>query len=333
LFLAMLRSETEGDPARMAAALAGLRAYQAAARPDRPPAMPVVAQAGRVMLRDYGGSGRPVIVVPSLINPPDVLDLQPDTSLLRWLATQGVRPLLVDWGTPSPDERNLGIAGHIERYLLPLIDTIGTDAMLAGYCLGGTLALAATAVRPTAGLALIAAPWHFSGFPDEARRDFGTLWAQAQGPAETIGLLPVEVLQAAFWNLDPTRSVGKFVTFGRTEQDEAATRFFVALEDWANDGAPLTLAAGRELALDFFGEDRPGKGQWRVADKLIDPAALTCPVLDIVSTTDRIVPAASAADVGRRLTLAQGHVGMMVGGRARDSLWRPLATFLRTPRD
>ena len=50
--------------------------------------------------------------------------------------------------------------------------------------------------------------------------------------------------------------------------------------------------------------------------------------LDIVSTSDRIVPAASAAGAGERLELAAGHVGMMIGGRAEEMLWRPLAGWL-----
>jgi polyhydroxyalkanoate synthase len=327
----MLRSETEGDPDRMAAALAGLRAYQAAKRPAPPPPMPIVARAGRATLRDHGGEGRPVLFVPSLINAPDVLDLLPDISLMRWLATQGVRPLLLDWGTPSPDERDLGIADHVETMLLPLLEEIGPDAALAGYCLGGTMALAAAAIRAPASLTLIAAPWHFAGFPDAARQGLGDLWEQARPMADAMGHMPVEVLQTAFWRLDPRRTVEKFVAFGSGTRSPEATRLFVALEDWANGGAPLTPAAGRELAEDFFYDDLPGAGRWQVAGKRIDPATLKCPLLDIVSTTDRIVPAASAVSttgVGTAMTLMQGHVGMIVGGRARQSLWSPLAQWL-----
>jgi polyhydroxyalkanoate synthase len=331
----MLRSETEGDPDRMASALAGLRAYQSAERPAPPPSMPVVATAGRAVLRDYGGEGRPVVFVPSLINTPDVLDLLPDASLMRWLATQGVRPLLLDWGTPSPDERDLSIAGHVETLLLPLLEEVGSDAALAGYCLGGTMALAAAVIRPPASLTMIAAPWCFAGFPDGARRGLGDLWEQARASAEAMGHLPVEVLQTAFWRLDPRRTVDKFVAFGRARKTPDATRLFVALEDWANGGAPLTPAAGRELAEDCFRDDVPGRNQWLVGGKRIDPTTLACPLLDIVSTTDRIVPAASAVSTaGARpkamtpMTLAQGHVGMIVGGRARKTLWEPLAQWL-----
>ncbi|OHT19497.1 hypothetical protein [Edaphosphingomonas haloaromaticamans] len=99
----MLQHETAGDPARLRAALAGLRRYQGHDRAPRPPEMPVIARIGRAAIRDYGGDGPPALFVPSLINPPHVLDLAEGRSLLRWLATQGVRPLLLDWGTPAPE--------------------------------------------------------------------------------------------------------------------------------------------------------------------------------------------------------------------------------------
>ena len=327
----MLRSETENKPERLASGLAGLRAYQTAQRPAPPPPRPIVARSARAMLRDYGGEGRPVIFVPSLINSHDVLDLLPDHSLLRWLSSQGVRPLLVDWGGPTPDERDLSIAGHVETLLLPLVEAIGKDAILAGYCLGGTMALAAAAIRPPAALVTIAAPWRFAGFPDESRRGLVDLWTQAQPGADAMGLMPLEVLQTAFWRLDPRRTVEKFVAFGRAERSPEATRLFVALEDWANGGAPLTPAAGREMAEDFFRDDLPGSGRWRVAGKAIDPAVLACPLLDIVSSTDRIVPAASAVSGmghGEAMTLGLGHVGMIVSGRARETMWQPLAQWL-----
>src|SRR3546814_13509905 len=85
---------------------------------------------------------------------------------------------------------------------------------------------------------------------------------------------------------------------------------------------------------DFIARDVPGSGQWRVAGKAIDPAALACPAVDFVSLTDRIVPAASAADLPDRRDLSAGHVGMIGGRRHRTQLWAPLdawPTRGRTP--
>ena len=308
--------------------LAGLRRYQEADRAPAPAPMPALAAMQGASLRDYGGSGPPVLFVPSLINPPTVLDLGESNSLLRWLAGQGRRVLLVDWGWPDESRKALSVAGHVEQLLLPLVEAIGEPVDLVGYCLGGTMAAAAAQLAPARSLVAIATPWHFTGFPEESRAGLARLWDQARPAAEALGVLPMEVLQSAFWNLDPERTVAKFEEFAGMAPDSPEACAFVMLEDWANDGPPLSGAAARELIEDFFGADRPGRGEWRVGGQAIAPQRLEGPVLDIVSATDRIVPAASAMGVGERLELAKGHVGMIVGSSARRLLWEPLAGWL-----
>ena len=322
----MLREQSAANPAAMQAALAGLRKYQEAGRPPPPAPMPALAGAHGATLRDYGGDGPTVLFVPSLINPPNVLDMG-ERSLLRWLGRRGRRVLLLDWGWPGSDRRTLSVAGHVEQILLPLLATLGEPAVdLVGYCLGGTMALAAARLGPARSVATLAAPWHFGGFSEESRRDLARLWAGAQPAVRALGLLPMEVLQCAFWNLDPARTVAKFAAFASLEGAEAAT--FVMLEDWANDGPPLSEGAAREMFESLFGEDVTGTGAWRVGGEIIDPESLDIPLLNVVSTTDRIVPAATAVRAGERLDLALGHVGMVVGSRAREALWEPLDAWL-----
>lgn len=278
--------------------------------------------------RDGGDGTPPVIFVPSLINPPSILDLDRDGSMLRWLAARGVQPLLVDWGCPGPDDRAQDIGQHVMDGLVPLIDAIGGKAHLAGYCLGGTMAMAAAMHRPPLSLTLIAAPWRFDGFPPAARDGMTALWSRARPLAEHLGLLPMESLQSAFWMLDPARTVTKYEAFGRLDPASPAARGFVRMEDWANGGAPLTLAAGRELVETLFTANASGRGEWRVGGRVVDPVGLGCPVLDIVSSVDRIVPAATAARVGTVHELSLGHVGMIASRRAPDALWTPLAAWL-----
>jgi len=326
LFLSMLREQTAANPARMQRALEGLRKYQEAERAVPPPVMPAVAGAGGAVLRDYGGSGPAVLFVPSLINPPTVLDLSEERSLLRWLAERGPRVLLLDWGWPDDARAGLSVAGHIEELLLPLMEEIGEVPDLVGYCLGGTMAAAAACLAPARSLTLMAAPWHFAAFPDQARASLDGLWRDSRAAAEAMGLLPMEVLQSAFWSLDPARTVAKFETFAAMSGEEACA--FIMLEDWANDGPPLTGAAARELFEGFFEADLPGSGRWQVGGIPIEAEALGVPVLNIVSTTDRIVPRDTALRTGERLELALGHVGMVVGSRAKAALWEPLAGWL-----
>lgn len=326
LFLSMLRSETLNDADARARALTGLRAYQGAPRLPRMPAPDPIARDGRIVLRDYGGTGRPVVVVPSLINPPFVLDLAPDNSLLRWLAGQGLRVLLVDWGTPTPDDRAMDLGDHAQA-AARLCGALDEPPLLVGYCLGGTIALAAAAFATVAGIALIATPWRFDGFDQAGRAAIAEVWTAAQPTAEHLGLLPIELLQSMFWQIDPTRTVQKFVQFADLDPVSPAAQAFVALEDWANGGAPIPYAAGRELFDDLFDADLPGRERWTVGGRIVSPRPVV-PMVEFVAADDRIVPAASAIGLSDRRTVPAGHVGMIVGRRGRSVLWEPLARWL-----
>ena len=328
LFLAMLRSETLGRPEEFAAALAGLEAYQGAKRPHYAAADTAVQHAGRATLRDCGGAvdAQPVILVPSLINPPYILDL-PGASLAQAMVARGLRPLLVDWGTPDAAAAAQDVGAHARDMLVPLIETIDPRPILVGYCLGGTIATAAAALTPVAGLATLAAPWRFAGY-GEARAAMHDLWHHAEPGCAALGVVPMEVLQAGFWRLDPARTVAKYAAFGRMDPDSESARAFVRLEDWANAGAPLPYAVGRDLFDTFVRDDLPGRGAWRVGGTVIDPHALDCPTVEFVSLTDRIVPAATAAGLADRRDPTIGHVGMIVGTRAPAALWQPLLDWI-----
>jgi polyhydroxyalkanoate synthase len=328
VFLDHVTRATAGDPAALRRVLAGLRRYQAAPPTIPRPARPMVARVGNVTLRDHGGQGPPVIVVPSLINPPTVLDLAEGNSLLDALAGAGLRPLLVDWGATDPG----GLETMVADRLVPLVQQIAGPVALAGYCLGGTLALAAAALlgdRVTR-LALLATPWHFSAYGD-ARTGLAGWWQGAEPLATTLGAVPMDLLQPAFWALDPANLATKYARFADMPDGPEALAF-TTLEDWSNTGQPLSLAAARGLAETMFRDDAPGKGAWQIKGRTIDPAALGPPILDIIAGRDRIVPPGAAlttAGPGTQLLLDAGHVGMVVGGRAPALLWQPLAAWLQ----
>ena len=92
--------------------------------------------------------GPPLLVVPSLINRAYVLDLAEGGSMMRWLATVGVRPLLLDWGWPGEVERSFTLTDYIAGRLERALGATPRRVVLAGYCMGGLLALAAALRRP-----------------------------------------------------------------------------------------------------------------------------------------------------------------------------------------
>jgi polyhydroxyalkanoate synthase len=290
---------------------------------------------GGVRLLRVGGplDGPTLVVVPSLINAPAVLDLAPDRSLVRFLADAGFSTYLVDWGPMGRSERRLGLAGLVAARLMPLLRRLDGPVQLLGYCLGGTLALAAGQLLGPrlARLALIAAPWHFDGFSSDARAHARTTWQGVKPLGAALGAVPVSLLNPLFWSLDEAAVVAKFEALARRPPGDPHLAWFAAVEDWANSGAPLTRAAARDLFVHGFGSDRIGRGRWRVGGMPIRPEAIVAPMFDAGATRDRIVPAkARLRRHGvQRLDVAAGHVGMVVGSGARESLWLPLSNWFR----
>jgi polyhydroxyalkanoate synthase subunit PhaC len=307
---------------------------------------PVVWQEGTTRLLDYGPEGgAPLLVIPSLINRSTILDLAPERSLLRFLAQQGVRPLLVDWGKPGPIERGFTltdyVAGRLDAAFEAALASAGAPLAVLGYCMGGLLAvaLAQRRQREIGALALLATPWDFHAAQVEQARLLGSLAPWLEAACGLLGEVPVDTLQALFLGLDPLLALRKFSRFATLDPAAPEAQDFVALEDWLNDGVPLALPVARECLGEWYGANSPARAAWRIAGTPILPSRVTLPALVVVPARDRIVPPASAAALAEALPRATrldpplGHIGMIVGRQAEERMWRPLAAWLlRKPR-
>jgi len=246
---------------------------------------------------------------------------------------------LLDWGAPAGDETRFTVAEYVTRRLGPALEAAvalaGGPVAMVGYCMGGMLAVAAAGRWPerVAALALLATPWDFA----TATAGGASLRALApllEAQIAATGVLPVDALQACFAALQPLRVVDKFRAFSRLDGTSEAALRFVQIEDWLNDGVPLAGPVARECLLDWYGENTPGRGRWRVDGAAVSPAAVAAPTLVLVPERDRIVPAASALALAEAIPGAEhrlvgaGHIGMVVGAGAEAECWRPLADWL-----
>jgi polyhydroxyalkanoate synthase len=319
----LVRRVSKQDAQLARDALSGLRAYETAERSHARERMPEVVRVNGACVRDHGGKGPPVVLIPSLINPQRILDLDEQSSLARAIAGMERRSLLLDWGSAAA--RGFDIAGHIEQLLLPLLRSIGEPAALVGYCLGGTMAIAAANLIECERVITLAAPWHFAAYPADSLAALRDMWRHSEAASRELGALPMEVLQASFWSLDPQRTVSKFAEFARLDPATPEARRFVTLEDWANEGEPLPYPAAKELIENLFDGDVSGRGEWQVGGRSMTDK-LSIPLLNLTAERDRIAPAGTAAG-GQTIAIPSGHVGMIVGS-ARHRLHEVLKAFL-----
>jgi polyhydroxyalkanoate synthase len=329
---------------RFGAFLDGLDRYRSHRFARSDPAAGVVWRGGGARLLDYGRGGETeaVLLVPSLVNRCYILDLLPQRSLVAFLAASGIRPLLFDWGDIEGEEFGFDLGDFIQRRLEPAFDRAralaeGRPLALAGYCMGGNLALALALRRPSeiAGLALLATPWDFHADRPESARALAAFAEVLMPGFRELGAMPLDVLQGLFAGLDPLLAYKKFRRFAALDPAAEEALVFVALEDWLNDGVPLPWRVAEECLIGWYGENRPGRGAWTIAGQAVRPEAFAGPSLAVIPNDDRIVPPASALPLaqalpnGTTVRASAGHIGMMAGSRARAELWSPLAEWIR----
>lgn len=329
---------------RLTAFLDGLESYRSHRFSRAAPAATIVWRGGGARLLDYGrgDEGNAVLLVPSLVNRSYILDLLPGRSLTAYLAANGVQPLLFDWGDIEGEEFAFDLDDFIVERLEPAFDrarslAAGRPLTLAGYCMGGNLALALAQRRAgeIAGLALLATPWDFHAEQPESARALAAFADVLMPGFRSLGAMPLDVLQGLFAGLDPLLAYKKFRRFAALDPNSEEALVFVALEDWLNDGVPLPWRVAEECLIGWYGENRPGRGAWAVAGKAVRPESLARPSLAVIPNDDRIVPPASALPLAKALPdctilrASAGHIGMMAGSRARTELWAPLAEWIR----
>lgn len=338
-------SSSESVPLELQNMLLGIHKYQMSSY--APPAMPLdeMWRSGQVSVRcipeyDYGRSNPVLLLVPSLINKSHILDLMEGRSMLRYMASQNINAYLLDWGDVCADEGQQTLDDLIMTRLVPALRFLnekhGAPVHALGYCMGGTiLAGAAQHGRDLLrSLIFLAAPWDFHAGTN-ALLNRVKFWAPTVLPF--IGeqtSLPQDWLQMLFASLDPSMAMNKFSRFLDMDDNAPDAHLFIAVEDWLNDGVDLPADVARVCVQEWFLQNTPASGQWRVHNQVVSPSGFDCPGLVIASSGDRLVEYETAAALAEEMPHAEiidpgcGHIGMIAGSCAIDDVWNPVAQWI-----
>ncbi len=271
-----------------------------------------------------------LLLVPSMINGPEILDLLPERSFVRWMAGHGYDVYLLDWGAPV-DDPGLQTLDGVTCRIRDAVRFMGGPVNALGYCMGGTLLLGAASQEPDlfGGIALLSSPWDFRAGDPRMVAQVMTGAPTALQLLEKNSGLPVDWIQNVFARVNPRLAMDKFSNFLEMAEGSFDEKIFIAVEDWLNSGQDLSSGVARACIMDWYGHNRLCKGEW------VHPEVLNGhPVLIVAAAKDILVPPESASAVAQQISSAVvisppcGHISLMAGRKAPEIVWKPVLDWL-----
>jgi polyhydroxyalkanoate synthase len=269
---------------------------------------------------------RPLLYVPPLVNKYYLLDLQPKSSLIRWLAEQGHTLFVISWINPGPDLADKGLADYLELGPVAALGAIEkaigeSETDLFGFCMGGTLAAIAAALLTARGEGKRIASLTTIG----SMFDFANMgqWATFTEPAqveamerhlEAQGVLAAHELQALFSVVRANDLIWSSVVSHYLLDKEAPPSDIL---HWFADGAHIPRAFLLDWTNHILKENALTRsGALRIGADAIDLGKVDTPAM-IISLKDDHVSAWQATYDGARLL--GGETRFLLGGSGHNA--------------
>jgi polyhydroxyalkanoate synthase len=255
---------------------------------------------------------RPLLYVPPLVNKYYLLDLQPKSSLIRWLVEQGHTLFVVSWVNPGPELAEKGLDDYLGQGPLAALDAIrkatgDSEVDLFGFCMGGTLAAMAAARAEPGRIASVTTIGSMFDF-----RNMGQ-WATFREPAqieamerhlEAKGVMAAHELQALFSVVRANDLIWSSVVSHYLLDKEAPPSDIL---HWFADGAHIPKAFLLDWARRIL-----------VGNELTTPGALDFDARSmVISLKDDHVSAWQAAYDGAKLL--KGETRFLLGGSGHNA--------------
>lgn len=284
----------------------------------------------------------PLVISYALVNRWEMMDLQPDRSLVRRLLEAGIDLYVVDWGYATVVERYKTMSDYINGNLDDAIDYVrakhGVDKVnLLGVCQGGTFSLIYTALHPekVKNLITMVTPVDFSN-------DEGLLfrWSRKMDVDEIVdgfnGIVPGDFLNIAFDLLKPMSKVKKFANMPKVAQDKRRLENFMRMEKWVADGPAQAGETYRQFIKDFYQQNKLYEGTLEMDGQQVNLKNIKMPLLNIYASADHLVPPPCSIPLNDKVgskdkqlyEFPGGHIGVFVGGRSQKVLAPTIAEWL-----
>ena len=283
----------------------------------------------------------PILIVGSLINRHYILDLLPETSIIRYFQQLGFDVYATDWRMPAIKDEGMQLASYARDYLENAVDKVeevtgSRNVTLFGYCWGGILSLIYSATHPknVKNLILHATPVDFGKTPTVLESWIKEL--DVKKFVNTFGNVPSSFLNIAFILRNPLEAALKYqFYFSQPRSIKEITQFF-AVESWLYDSVPIIGKTFEKIIDDIYKKNLLIQNKMIVGGNLVDLKNITIPVLNIVGTNDDLVSAESSRTIidvvastdKQTIEFPTGHVGLCISKTAHKKLWPDVGKWL-----
>lgn len=284
----------------------------------------------------------PVLVSFAIMNRHDVLDLQPDRSLMKKFLDEGLDVYIMDWGYPKKQHRYLTMEDYILTFMDGAVDFIrkstGNDKIhKMGICQGGTFSTIYASLFPEKlkSLTVYVAPFDFSG--NECMLYRWTKDIDVDAMVDSLGIIPADMLNAGFGALKPSMDISKYFGVVDMMGDEAKMANFLRMEKWKADCPDLAGEMFRKYIKDLFRDNKLIKGEMELGGHKVNLKNLTIPFLNVYATEDNIIPNTSTIPVNDAIgskdkelyAFPGGHIGVFVGAKSQKELAPKVANWVK----
>lgn len=283
----------------------------------------------------------PVLVSFAMLNRHDVLDLQPDRSLMKKLVAEGLDVYIMDWGYPTRADRYLTMEDYIDGYMNDAVDFLRKKHKVAsihkmGICQGGTFSMIYAALYPNKlkSLTTYVAPFDF-----EHGGCMLYKWAKyidVDTMVDSVGTIPGEQIDSAFGMLKPSMNISKYFGVMDSLEDQDKLMNFLRMEKWKADLPAIAGEMYRKYIKDLFRDNKLVKGEFELGGRKVNLKKVTVPYLNVYATEDNIIPNPSTLAVMDRIgskdkkeyAFPGGHIGVFVGGKSQKELAPAVAKWV-----
>ncbi len=240
----------------------------------------------------------PILIMPAWIMKYYILDLSPENSLVKWLVAQGHTVFIMSWKNPTSEDRDRGMDDYFTHGAMAAVTAVseivgGEKIHLAGYCLGGTLAmLTASAMarekdKRLASLTLFAAQGDFSEagelmlFISESEIEFikNMMWAK--------GYLDTKQMAGAFQMLRSYDLIWSRLVHAYFLGEPPQTNDMMV---WNADATRMPYRMHTEYLEKLFLRNELASGRYKLCGKPVALENISVPVFAVGTETDHVAP-------------------------------------------